>query len=651
MRDNNFFKEYEEISKRLAGYESRLEQIEMAIAIDEALKLENHLIVEAGTGVGKSLAYLLPLIKWVLNEELGYRKAVVSTYTKALQRQLVEKELPFLKNTIYNELRYALCLGSENYICLRRLDKAVSVGLFDEPDHQIKKLLSWVKRTTTGIRSEIDLDPYTWQRVCRESDACYGKKCKQYNLCFYQKAKNKERMSHILVTNHHLFFANVVSGWNVIPHFNACVFDEAHEIEDVASDYLGIEVSNTGLKYLLDSIISISGKGLLSELKWLSQHTMEDIVKLVNLLRLQGDLFFNELSRLIGDSSSKRIYQKAIIQDNITEPLSHLSAHLKRLKENSAEEDEHLDINAHALRCDAFIKSLRCTLEHEIEDHVYWAERDGRRIRLVATPIDIAPILKERVFEVVCPAILSSATLTISGRFDYIKERLGLPDARALLLNSPFNYREQSLIYIPDDILDPNDKNFEDSLINRLRDILNITMGRTLVLFTSYKLMKKAFEQIQISGVELLMQGEMDNYTLINKFRNDNNLVLFGTYTFWQGIDIPGDDLQCVIITKLPFAVPDEPIIQARMESLSVSGKNPFYDYQVPQAAILLKQGFGRLIRTKNDKGVVAILDSRVITKGYGREFLKSLPDCKITNSLKDLGSFIAHMKDENPSE
>ncbi len=642
----NFSKEYQEISQALEGYESRPEQIEMAIAVDNAINSKNHLIVEAGTGVGKSLAYLLPLIKWVLSSETEYRKAVVSTYTKALQRQLVEKELPFLKDRVFNELRYALCLGSENYLCMRRLDKTVKLGLFDEPDIQINKLLRWAKKTTTGIKSEIDIPAYMWQKICRESDTCYGKKCKQYNICFYQKAKAKERISHILVTNHHLFFANVVSGWNVIPHFNACVFDEAHEIEDVAADYLGVEVSNMSLKYLLDSIISPSGKGLLYQLKWLKQDTMTEIGNMVSAVRLHGEAFFNEIHRLLGEATTKRIYKRGFIQDNITETLSYLSSYLKKLKECSSEEDEQKDIHAHALRFDNISLSLKYIIEQELEEHVYWAERDGRRFRIVATPVDVASILKKQVFDVVCPAILSSATLATNGRFDYIKERLGLPDAKSLLLNSPFNYKEQSLIYIPDDIVDPNDKDFEISLINRLRGILDIMMGRTLVLFTNYRLLKMAYEGIQISGLRLLRQGEMDNYSLLNEFRNNNNSVLFGTYTFWQGIDIPGDDLQCVIITKLPFAVPDEPIIQARMEALSASGKNPFHDYQVPQAAILLKQGFGRLIRTKKDRGIVAILDSRIITKGYGKEFLKSLPECKITNSLSDIKYFITEMKD-----
>lgn len=636
------------LSKHLKGYEPRTEQLKMLEAIAEALDSGEHLIVEAGTGVGKSLAYLIPLIKWVLDEtdsdpESGVqRRAVVSTYTKALQRQLIEKELPFLKNNIFKNLRFALCLGSENYVCLRRLEQAKNHGLFDMDETEgINKLLRWIKNTSSGIRSDIEVSHSLWQKVCRESDLCYGKDCKRFEKCFYQKAKFIERKAHILVTNHHLFFANVASGWSVLPPFNTIVFDEAHELEDVAADYLGVEISNFILKHLLDSILSPHGKGLLTRLKWLSQNKFSEINTLINIVRMQGDAFFNELSEVLKDSATIRIRKKGFIKDNLSDALTNLTEAIKMLQKLSKDEDEKKEISALATRGDAFVMSLQSILEQKLEDHVYWIQRDGRRLRLAATPIDIATILKTQVFDVASSAMLTSATLSTNGNFEYIKERLGLDNTETLLLHSPFDYKEQALLYIADDINEPKDERYEGTIIGRIREILEVTKGRTLVLFTSYSLLEKAYETIKIEGIRILRQGDMDSYRLLQEFRENRNSVLFGTYTFWQGIDIPGDDLQYVIITKLPFAVPDEPVVEARMEALERSGKNPFTHYQIPQAIIMLKQGFGRLIRTRTDRGVVALLDSRLRTKSYGIHFLNSLPKCKITASLDDIRRYV----------
>lgn len=652
---NNFFGTKGVLSKHLKGYEPRIEQQKMSEAIAKALDSGEHLIVEAGTGVGKSLAYLIPVIEWVFDSSVRYtshdtepghgirtRRVVVSTYTKALQRQLVEKDLPFLRDNIFKEVRFALCLGSENYICLRRLEQARTHGLFDMDEiDAISSLLKWVKRTSTGVRSEIDVPYQVWQKVCRESDLCYGKDCKKFDKCFYQKAKLIERKAHILVTNHHLFFANVASGWSVLPAFDTVVFDEAHELEDVAADYLGIEISNFKLKHLLDSILSLHGKGLLSRLKWLSQNKLSEINAILNAVRMQGDAFFNELSEVLKDSTTFRIRKAGFIKDNLSDTLMNLTDTLKMLQDVSKDDDEKKEINALALRNEAFVMSLQLILKQELKDHVYWVQRDGKRLRLAATPIDIASILKTQVFDTVSTAILTSATLSTNGNFDYIKERLGLNDVKTLLLHSPFDFKKQALLYIPEDLREPKSKGFEDDLINHLKEILEVTMGRTLVLFTSYSLLEKVCEAIDIAGLRILKQGDMDSYRLLQEFRADKNSALFGTYTFWQGIDVPGDNLQCVIITKLPFAVPDEPVIEARMEAIERDGKNPFIHYQIPQAIIMLKQGFGRLIRTKTDKGAVVILDSRIRTKGYGMHFLNSLPDCKIGKLLVDIKGFV----------
>ena len=628
----------------LPNYEPRDEQLKMSAAIADALRNEEHLIVEAGTGVGKSLAYLIPLAEWVLDDAEGQKRAVVSTYTKALQRQLVEKDLPFLRDNIFGGLRFALCIGSENYICLRRLGQVKGHGLFDIDDTaHINILLKWARQTAAGVRAEIDVPQSLWQKVSRESDLCYGKDCKKYRDCFYQKAKQAERGSHILVTNHHLFFAHVASGWSVLPSFNAVIFDEAHEIEDVAADYLGVEISNFKLSRLLDSILSPQGKGLLTRLKWLTQDKFSEINIFINKVRLQGNALFQELSERLKNSSTLRIRKRGFIKNNLTESLHELSEALQMLQEMSRDEDEQKEISAFVSRIEAFGMSLHSIIEQEIENHVYWAEKEGRALRLTATPVDIASIFKTQVFDNTGSAVLTSATLAANNNFDYIKERLGLLEAKTLLLSSPFNYGKQAQLYAPEDISEPNSEKFEKDLISRITEILSVMMGRTLVLFTSYSLLSKAANAIDTPDIEILRQGDMDSYRLITEFRKNKNSVLFGTYTFWQGIDIPGDDLQCVIITRLPFDVPDAPVIEARMEALTREGKNPFHHYQIPRAIILLKQGFGRLIRTKTDKGIVVILDSRIRTRGYGLQFLKSLPACKKASSVSDIKKFMVN--------
>lgn len=643
---DSYFGESGLLSGILSGYEPRPEQAEMSEAIAAALRNKEHIIAEAGTGVGKSLAYLVPLIEWVLTsedqEDSGQRRAVVSTYTKALQKQLVEKDLPFLRDKVFKGMRFALCIGSENYVCLRRLRQAKNYSLFDlDEAAQSDNLFKWVDRTSSGIRSEVDISYKLWQKVCRESDVCYGRECRYFNDCFYQKAKAEERRAHILIANHHLFFAHVASGWNVLPSFGPVVFDEAHELEDVAADYLGVEVSNYRLRNLLDAILSPQEKGLVVRLGWLHPPLYREIFMIVDSARKDGEAFFSTLAGKLEGASTLRIHEKGFVSKDLADSITRLSEELKIIRESSNNEEEEKEITALILRCEAFSLSLRFIIDQELENHVYWVEKDNKRLRFVATPLDVAAILRTNVFDVVSPAILTSATLATGEGFGYIQERLGLPGARTLLLHSPFDYKKQALLYVPSDIGEPKSEFFEGDIINRINDILNITRGRTLVLFTSYGLLLKVYNSITVPGLRLLMQGEMDSYRLLQEFRREEHAVLCGTYTFWQGIDVPGEDLQCVIITKLPFAVPDEPVIEARLEALNREGRNPFYHYQIPEAAILLKQGFGRLIRTKTDKGVVVILDSRLRTKGYGMQFIKSLPGCKITASMDDVGRFI----------
>jgi ATP-dependent DNA helicase DinG len=604
----------------------------MADAVGDALRGGTRLIAEAGTGTGKSLAYLVPLAEFAMSEE---RRAVVSTYTKALQRQLVEKDLPFLRENLFEGLRFALCLGSENYLCLRRLDQAGTYGLFTEENEDVERLFRWAKSTRTGLWDGINRE--LWRKVLRESDLCHGRQCRYFTGCFYQRAKEKERRAHILVVNHHLYFANLASGLNVLPQFGTAVFDEAHEIEDVASDYLGLEVSNFRMRHLFNCILGAQGRGLLTRLKWLDPSDFSNISAMVNTARTGSERFFSKLSPML-ERPTLRIWEKDFIQDNLSEHLMRLHRELDGLKDSAGDEEEKMELGAMALRCEATAEALKGILAQELPEHVYWAEKSGRMLRIAATPVDIGGM---QVFEDLEAAVFTSATLSTASSFQYIRERLGLMDAGEIMLRSHFNYRDQARLYIASDLPVPNSPGFEEKVIDRIGEMIRMTGGRTLVLFTSYSLLNMAFETVRVDGVDILRQGDADSYRLVEEFREGHRTALFGTYTFWQGIDIPGEALECVIITKLPFAVPDEPVVEARMQKLSREGKSPFYHYQVPQAALMLKQGFGRLIRTSSDRGVVAILDSRTVSKPYGRIFLDSLPECGKTTDLDEIASFI----------
>ncbi|MBI3583362.1 MAG: DEAD/DEAH box helicase [Nitrospinae bacterium] len=661
------------LSGKLKNYEYRHQQVIMAEAVGNAIEESTHLIVEAGTGVGKSLAYLIPIILWAREEN---KKAIISTYTKALQYQLVDKDIPFLKDALGIDFSFALCVGGENYLCLRRLNQASHHGLFEiDETEALKRLYEWKDRTKTGLKSDMNFEPLPklWKKVCREGDICFGKKCSYYEHCLYQKAKAVERKAHILVTNHYLFFAHIASGWNVLPKFDGIVFDEAHQLEDVAAGYLGMEVSNYRLKNLLDAISNpFTRKGLLSRLEWLAPYTSLEIDSLTGSVRSTGDKFFSILSGRL-EGQTRRIREKNFIPNMLHDPLTELRDGLKSVLGMVKKEEEEKEVLSLIERCTALSSDITDIIEQRLPEHVYWAEIEGRRRSLFATPIDIAPILRSQIFENISPVILTSATLSIHGDFSFLKERLGLNNLSAsplgkhkaynvdeLSLDSPFNYRENVMVYTPRGVSDPKEAEaFKRDVIDSIRVILNITQGRTLILFTSYDMLNKSYNVItsRESGVGsqkientdcriiFLRQGEMDSYKLVEEFKKSSHAVLLGTHTFWQGVDIPGDALQCVIIVRLPFQVPDDPVTEARLEKLKENGKDPFIHYQIPNAILMFKQGFGRLIRTQSDKGIVAILDPRVKTRFYGERFLSALPDCIRTDSIENIKEFFDKIK------
>ncbi len=638
------------ISRTMKAYESRPQQIRMAEAVCDAIEHERHLIVEAGTGVGKSLAYLIPFIIHAVEND---KKIVVSTNTKTLQQQLHQKDLPFLKQSLGIEFNYVLCLGSENYLCKRRLNSDFARDLF-ETDAQIedtKKIREWSDRTNSGIMSDLGFTPKqgVWDNVCRDPDLCFGNKCNYKKNCFYRKAKEEQKNAHILITNHSLFFTNLAAGGQVLPQFQAVVFDEAQTLEEAAAGCLGFEVSNAQVKYLLDSIYNpATEKGLLTKFKR-AKHQVDIIFHSLKESRAAAIEFFNAAAEKFGNQNdAKRIMTKNIIYNYLDEPLKGLIDAIKGLIDYVNKEEDEILIKSYAKRCGALKAVLSFILSLEKEDYVYWVEvsarRRGIRYSLFSSPIEIAEELDKKLFSVIKPIVLASATLSTNNNFGFIKKRLGIKECKEVLLDSPFNYKENVLLYLPKKMTDPGDdfKLFQRQALEHIKAVIDIMRGRTFILFTSYGMLNFITNELKSSYKDIifLRQGERPRYALLEEFKKSSNAVLLGTNSFWQGVDVPGRALECVVITKLPFLVPDDPVTEARMELIESHNGNSFTDYQIPQAIMMFKQGFGRLIRTKTDRGVVAVLDPRISTKYYGKSFINALPKCRYIHDIDDMKSF-----------
>ncbi|HAW49994.1 TPA: helicase c2 [bacterium] len=657
MNLDNVFKSGGLISKHLANFEERTQQITMADAIKKAIYSERHLLVEAGCGVGKSLAYLVPFIEWAVKYE---KRVVVSTFTKTLQEQLVRKDLPFLKDILDIDFKYSLCLGSQNYLCLRRLSQCFTYNIFEEKEEgEITKIRKWSKKTETGIIQDLEFEPSdsAWDKVCREQELCLGKRCPYRSECFFYKARIKEAKSQILVCNHHLFFANIASYGSVLPNFDAVIFDEAHTLEGVATSYLGIEISNFKIKYFLDSIFNPqSKKGSLLRISNLNEKTRDEIEKKLHEARLAHASFFEELILKFGmDSKTQRIRSKNIIFNHLKEPLSNISSLFSSLSDDAKTEEERKETLYFAIKAMEINIGLESIINQSLDGYVYWVEILNRprytKYSLCTAPVDISEEFRKKVLDEIKPIVFTSATLAGNGSFSFIKENLGIDDADELILGSPFDYKNNSCLYIsggmPDPRLEPSA--YQKGVIEEIKRIISLMMGRTFVLFTSYEMMDMAFDRIreEFSDLNILRQGDLPRYRLLGEFMKNENSILFGTSTFWQGVDVPGSALECVVITKLPFAPPEEPIVEAKMELLVSKNKNPFIHYQMPQAISMFRQGFGRLIRTKEDIGMVAVLDPRLKTKTYGKSFISSLPECRYIKSLNEIKGFFAGKKEK----
>ncbi|MBF0477996.1 MAG: DEAD/DEAH box helicase [Candidatus Omnitrophica bacterium] len=643
---------YDDFGSHVKELEYRPQQIAFTKAVMDSFANKTHLLAEAGTGVGKSLAYLAPAVKWAKDKKT---KVLITTHTKTLQEQLIDKDLPFLKKTVDFDFKFELCVGSGNFICIRRFLKNIRVSLFpDNNANRIKQLEKWINQTCTGLNSDLPFEPEhsLWYQINRDSEICHGRSCEYFNQCFYYKRKKLINDADILVGNHHLFFANLASGNKVLPQFDAVVFDEAHTLEDSAGSFLGNNVANFQFDYLLDSFFSAKNKsGLWKSVKKLKQKQFDEGVSLLEAVKNYSDSFFSEIIYGLIDKEGKakeskiRIKEKLSIPNCIDLPAQNLINFLKGIMGNSSEESLAEEIGVFCSRLMVQVDVVNSFLAHSLSDYVYWIEfRDtkrGVRCSLNYAPLDISEQFRSKVLDEITPALFVSATLSVNNSFDFLKKNLGFQEAvQELIVDSPFNYQKNAIMYVPKNMPDPSDEDSDywSKALEQVKLIIDRMKGRTLVLFTSYSAMKRANYVLKkdYPELEILCQTEKPRSILIEEFKKGDNTILLATNTFWQGIDIPGEDLRCVVVWKLPFLVPDDPFAEAKMELIKKNGGNSFYEYQVPRAITMLRQGFGRLIRTKDDIGIVAVLDPRILTKSYGARFVGALPKCPIVSDFDD---------------
>ena len=621
-------------------YEFRIQQQQMAMETVMALEEKRNLAIEAPTGVGKSFAYLVPAI---LYSKLTGKPAVVTTETISLQEQLINKDLPLLKKLLNIEFKAALAKGRRNYLCLRRLSLAAGEHQSDYIAHpgtreDIDRIYHWSESSTDGNRDSADfyIQNDSWVYVCCEAGNCSFPKCRFQRECFYRKARNEWESADVIVANHALFFTDLAmqmeSGDNsggLLPVYGSVIIDEAHTLEDNAANHLGLHLTYNGFNAMINKLYNPdTAKGLLMRKGVNALELRSQAAALKSL----GKEFFGQFEFFLAESNEpiRPVTRTGLFTNHLQAPLMDFRSALGDFALEQSDTDFRSELESIVNQCDMYIDNLHAFINMTIPESVYWVESDDRQLILYSAPLNVSEILAEELFRRDFPVITTSATLTVDRRFNYFINRTGFTRGITRQLSSPFDPARVTL-YVADSMPDPLDNNYERELFKALEHYISLSDGKAFVLFTSYAMLKKAAEALEgflfHRRIKLLMQGsDMSRSILLNEFKRDVRSVLFGTDSFWTGVDVPGESLSNVIITKLPFAVPTHPLTQARCERIKEQGGNAFFDYSLPEAVLKFRQGAGRLIRSRQDSGMIVILDSRINTKRYGRTFINSLP-------------------------